>query len=135
MASHESLVRLLNWFLYYVGVALYVLGKARGSIASRGNSVTRFRDWWELNWRELGWVLVGDGLAFVLWDNAPQLFGAMVGKVIPLTYGTAPVVGAFVHHWLNTEGFTRGFIRVDMTQVAPPKEVQSADGAPESPRS
>lgn len=119
--SQPSIFRLLVWALFFLGVGLHILLCARGSIASRSNSIKTFRSWWEFNWQELGWRLLLDSAALMIWEGGPHVIGDVIGRQIPITYGTAPIVGLFVDRCLHTAGFTMGFTKLDMTKVAPPE--------------
>jgi hypothetical protein len=134
MDSEQALLRLLIWFWYFLGVSLHILLKSRASIAASSNSITTFRGWWEHNWQDMGWRLFLDGVGLMLWEVAPHILGSVIGEKIPVTYGTAPIMGFAVDRFVDSSGFIAGFMRVDMPAVAPPKEVQSPDGAAESPR-
>jgi hypothetical protein len=111
--------RLAVWALYYLGVVLHVLVSARASIASDSNSVKTFRFWWECNWKTLRKRLVCDAIALVLWEVSPALLGQIIGHVLPCTYGTAAVTGFAADRFIGSEGFSLGFMKVDMVKVAP----------------
>jgi hypothetical protein len=111
--------RLEIWALYYLGVALHVLVSVRASIASDSNSVTTFNFWWEHNRKIFRKRLVCDAIAMVLWEAAPSIFGAIVGHVFPCAYGTAAVTGFAADRFIASEGFSLGFMKVDMVKVAP----------------
>jgi hypothetical protein len=115
----QALFRLLIWGCYFLGVSLHILLRARASIAARSNSVTSFRAWWDFNWHDLGWRLFLDGSGLMLWEISPQMLGSVIGHLIPVTYGTAPLMGFAVDHFIDSSGFILGFSKIDMPKVAP----------------
>jgi hypothetical protein len=121
MDSEQALFRLLVWFWFFLGVILHLLLRARASIAAASNSVTSFRDWWEYNWRDLGWRLFLDGVGLMVWEVTPHILGSFWGLGIPVNYATAPLMGFAVDRFVDSSGFILGFMRVDMATVAPSK--------------
>jgi hypothetical protein len=117
--SKLALFRLAIWFLYFDGVAVHILLTARASIASQSNSIKTFRVWWNLNWHTLRLRLLCDGVALVIWEYSPQLIGQFIGHVIPVGYGTAALMGLAVDRVIGSASFSLGFLKVDMTQIAP----------------
>jgi len=112
--------RLIVWALYFNGVSLHILLRAKGSIKSRSNSIHTFRTWWELNWRDLGWELFLDGVALMFWEVSPQLVGQVVKVALPITYATAPVMGFAVDRFLHSSGFIVGLTNETPRTTSPP---------------
>lgn len=96
-----------------------MLLSARASIASQSNSIMTFRTWWDLNWRTLRLRVLCDGVALMIWEYSPQLIGQFTGHVIPVGYGTAALMGLAVDRVIGSASFSLGFLRADMTQLAP----------------
>lgn len=117
--DQQSTFRLAIWALFFLGVWLHILLRARASVASSSNSVGTVLVWWELNWRELGWELFLDGVGLMFWEVSPHLFGDVLKLLLPITYGTAPVMGFAVDRFINSSGFILGFAKVDMPRIAP----------------
>ena len=122
MPADQVAFRLAVWALFFNGVGLHILLRARGSIASRSNSVKTFRAWWELNWHDLGWRLFLDGLGLMAWEVAPFVPGMkdFVSHILPpICYGAAPVMGVVVDRFIDSGGFILGFSRVDNGEARP----------------
>ncbi|MBO0887489.1 hypothetical protein J2P12_00150 [Candidatus Bathyarchaeota archaeon] len=110
---------MLIWALYYCGVFIHLLLSAYASIASEGNSVKTVRAWWDYNFHLLGWRLLLDGAFLFGWESAPATLVPVIGHLVPVAYGTAPMMGIAIDRMLSSGTFALGWLKVDMTQVAP----------------
>jgi hypothetical protein len=120
----QAIFRFVVWALFFNGVFLHILVRARGSIASASNSVKTFRAWWDLNWRDLGWRLAFDGVGMIAWILSPRVFGDAIHLQLPITYATAGFMGFTVDRIVDSSGFIIGFRRVDLPRVAPPDNLK-----------
>jgi hypothetical protein len=114
--------RLIIWLLYFLGVSLHILLRARASIAAASNSVSTFRSWWQYNWHDLGWRLFLDGVGLMGWELSfyvPGLKDFIVHVLPPVCYGAGPIMGIVVDRFVDSGGFILGFNRTDMPRIAP----------------
>jgi len=116
--SKEALFRLLVWFLYFNGVGIHILISARASIAAGSNSVGSFRTWWDYNWHTLRMRMLCNAAALIIWELSPRLISQVMGREIPITYGTAIFMGIAVDRLMGSVGFSFGW-GADMGKVAP----------------
>jgi hypothetical protein len=108
------------WLLFNLGVVTNLLFQAWASIKATSNSIKNFREWWQYNWKDLGWRLAIDGTCWMLWMVGPSFLGTAAAKIIPpASFVIAPWVGFSADRFTNSLGFILRFTTTEMPHVAP----------------
>lgn len=112
-------MQLSYWILFAVGWLLHVLLQAKASVNSDSNSLENVRQWLKLSWLILVVRAFAAALLMLLWHEAPQYFGQVVGAVVPMTKATAGIAGLAVDAFIDKLGAIFG-LQIDIPKVAPP---------------
>lgn len=113
-------MNLAEWGLFLVAWAASYMAHAQNSVASTSNGLTSIRQWFKLNAGAVLFnLIISLGLGLI-WTEAPLLFGALVEKAVPVTYGTALVMGVTVQSLIDRLMFMFGLKRIEMPRQVPP---------------
>ena len=110
----------IEWWLFMLGWTVSYLAHAQNSVASTSNGLTSIWQWVKLN---AGGILFNLQVTLALgliWTEAPLLFGVIVNKTVPITLGTAIVMGATIQSLLDRMMFAFGIKRVEVPKQVPP---------------
>ncbi len=107
------------WTLYLLGWLLHTWSQAQASVHSGSNSLTTVRQWAHINAHVLVVRLFLGCMSMLLWTEAPNLFGELVGRSLPQTRATCGIMGFAVDAVWDKVTFILG-LKVEVPQIAPP---------------